>query len=112
MFFEIFKKITSIINVEAIKIPKQFIFFFEKVVMTINPLSLEKHNCFNITYTKGTMKPPVKPDGHSPLPYYSGTLEISRLHLNGGTYTHKCSHIEMIVSFERSVIGVEIESPL
>jgi hypothetical protein len=42
-----------------------------------------------------TMKPPVKPDGQSPLSYYSlhivmysGTLEISRLHLNGGTYTH------------------------
>ncbi len=41
------------------------------------------------------MKPPVKPDGQSPLSYYSlhivmysGTLEISRLHLNGGTYTH------------------------
>jgi hypothetical protein len=65
------------------------------------------------------MKPPVKLDGQSPLSYYSlhivmysGTLEISCLHLNGGTYTHKCSHIVMIVSFERSLSGVEIESPL
>jgi hypothetical protein len=65
------------------------------------------------------MKLPVKPDGQSPLSYYSlhivmyyGTLEISRLHLNSGTYTHKCSHTVMIVSFERSLSGVEIESPL
>ncbi len=25
-------------------------------------------NTTNITYSKGTMKPPVKPDGHSPKP--------------------------------------------
>ncbi len=65
-----------------------------------------------------TMKPPVKPDGQSTLSYYSihivmyfGTLEISRFQLNGGTYTHKCSHTVMTVS-KRSLSGVEIESPL
>jgi hypothetical protein len=43
LFFEIFKKITSnILNVEAIKVPWQFTFFFQKVVMTINPLALKK----------------------------------------------------------------------
>jgi hypothetical protein len=64
------------------------------------------------------MKPPVKPDGQSTLSYYSihivmyfGTLEISRFQLNGGTYTHKCSHTVMTVS-KRSLSGVEIESPL
>ncbi len=66
-----------------------------------------------------TMKPPLKPDGQSTLSYYSihivmysGTLEMSRFQLNGGTYTHKCSHTVITVSFERSLSGVKIESPL
>jgi hypothetical protein len=58
---------------------------------------------------------PAFTGGQSTLSYYSihivmycGTLEISRFQL----YTHKCSHTVMTVSFERSLSGVEIESPL
>ncbi len=69
---------------------------------------------FIITYIKGRMATdneaaPEAAHGQPTLSYYSihivvcsGTPEISRFQLNGGTYTHKCSHGVMTVSFEWS----------
>jgi hypothetical protein len=82
------------------------------------------HTYIHITYSKGRMSTDNEAGreaahGQPTLSYYSihivvcsGTPEISRFQLNGGTYTHKCWHRVMTVSFERSLSGVEIESPL
>jgi hypothetical protein len=53
------------------------------------------------------MKLVVKPRTDS-LHFLTILFQISHFQLNGGTYTHNCSHTVMTVSFERSLSGVEI----